>query len=122
MPGKRERARRKGRECMRSGRENDQFATHKKGQRLKKAGGLTVRTIRMMAAVNDAGRVIGEDHANARYLDSDVANVIELRRQGYTYREISRMMDMPIRTLRDYLSGRLRCQSVAGWKAVIRDA
>ena len=44
----------------------------------------------MMAAVNDAGRVIGEDHANARYLDSDVANVIELRRQGYTYREISR--------------------------------
>lgn len=42
----------------------------------------------MMAAVNDAGRVIGEDHVNARYLDSDVANVIELRRQGYTYREI----------------------------------
>ncbi len=81
-----------------------------------------MRAIRMMAAVNDAGRVIGEDHANARYLDSDVANVIELRRQGYTYREISRMMDMPIRTLRDYLSGRRRCQSVAGWKAVIRDA
>lgn len=81
-----------------------------------------MRKIRMMAAVNDAGRVIGEDYANARYLDSDVANVIELRRQGYTYREISRMMDMPIRTLRDYLSGRRRCQSVAGWKVVIRDA
>ena len=83
---------------------------------------MTVRTIRMMAAVNDAGRVIGEDHVNARYLDSDVANVIELRRQGYTYREISRRMDMPIRTLRDSLSGRRRCQSVAGWKAVSRDA
>lgn len=77
-------------------------------------------SIRIVVAVNDAGRAIGEDHVNARYLDTDVENVRRLRRQGYTYRQISLMMDMPIRTLRDYISGRRRCQSVAGWKTVVR--
>ena len=75
---------------------------------------------KVVAVVNDAGRVIGEDHANAKYLDSDVESVKRLRAEGYTYRQISRMLDMPIRTLRDYLSGRRRCQSVAGWKVVYR--
>ena len=80
------------------------------------------QSVRITVAVNDAGRAIGEDHINARYTDSDVENVRLLRRQGYTYRQISQMMDMPIRTLRDYISGRSRCQSVAGWKTFVRKA
>lgn len=75
---------------------------------------------RMTVTVNDAGRAIGEDHVNARYLNSDVEHARQLREQGYTYRQISRMLDMPIRTLRDYISGRRRCQSVAGWKTFVR--
>ena len=70
--------------------------------------------------VNDGGRTIGEDHANARYLDSDVRRVIDLREAGLTYKAISEKMGMPIRTVRDYVSGRRRCQSVAGFKRVIR--
>ena len=75
---------------------------------------------RMTVAVNDNGRAIGEDHVNARYLNADVEHARQLRAQGYTYRQISQMLDMPIRTLRDYLSGRRRCQSVAGWKTFLR--
>lgn len=75
---------------------------------------------RMTVTVNDNGRAIGEDHVNARYLNSDVEHARQLRAQGYTYRQISLMLDMPIRTLRDYLSGRRRCQSVAGWKTFVR--
>nr|DAL54787.1 MAG TPA_asm: InsA C-terminal domain [Caudoviricetes sp.] len=75
---------------------------------------------RMTVTVNDNGRAIGEDHVNARYLNADVEHARQLRAQGYTYRQISQMLDMPIRTLRDYLSGRRRCQSVAGWKTFLR--
>lgn len=75
---------------------------------------------RMTVTVNDSGRAIGEDHVNARYLDSDVEHARQLRAQGYTYKQISVMLDMPIRTLRDYISGRRRCQSVAGWKTFLR--
>lgn len=82
--------------------------------------GETVQRLKMVVVVNDAGRVIGEDHANAKYLDADVENVKRLRAEGYTYRQISQIMDMPIRTLRDYLSGRRRSQSVAGWKVIFR--
>lgn len=76
--------------------------------------------ISVTVTINDVGRPIGEDHRNARYTDNDVENAIGLRQQGYTYRKVSEMMDMPIRTIRDYVSGRRRCQSVAGWKKVKR--
>lgn len=70
--------------------------------------------------VNDNGRPIGEDHRNARYLDDDVERARELRAQGYSFLDVSRMMDMPIRTIRDYVTGRRRNQSVAGWKKIRR--
>lgn len=85
-------------------------------QRLSAGFSLVGETV----AVNDGGRAIGQDHVNARYLDSDVERVIGLRAEGYTLRQISEMMEMPIRTLRGYLDGSRRCQSVAGFKVVKR--
>lgn len=76
--------------------------------------------VRKTITVGDAGRAIGEDHVNAKYLDEDVARVFCLRAQGLSYSEIGKIMDMPVRTLRDYLAGRRRNQSVAGWKVVVR--
>ena len=71
--------------------------------------------------VNDEGRAIGEDHINAKYLDEDVEHARELVASGqYTLREISQMLDMPIRTIRDYAKGTRRNQSVAGWKKIKR--
>ena len=75
---------------------------------------------RMTVAVNDNGKPIGQDHRNARYLDEDVEHVIELRAEGYTYQQISKMLDMPIRTLRGYLDGSARHQSIAGFKTIVR--
>lgn len=74
-----------------------------------------------IVTVNDEGRAIGEDHVNAKYLDEDVEHARELVASGqYTLREISQMLDMPIRTIRDYAKGTRRNQSVAGWKKVRR--
>ena len=87
---------------------------------LSKSKRNTPPTFTTIVTVNDKGRTIGEDHANARYLDSDVEKARELRKYGYTYQQISTILDMPIRTIRDYISGRRRCQSVAGWKRVKR--
>lgn len=71
--------------------------------------------------VNDNGRAIGEDHVNAKYLDEDVEHARALVASGqYTLREISQMLDMPIRTIRDYAKGTRRNQSVAGWKKIRR--
>lgn len=74
----------------------------------------------MMVSVNDDGYPIGEDHRNAKYLDEDVYHAIELREQGYTYRQISDMLDMPVRTVRDYVHGLRRNQSVASYRKIRR--
>lgn len=78
-------------------------------------------SVMTMVTVNDSGRTIGEDHINAKYLDEDVEHARELVASGhYTLREISQMLDMPIRTIRDYAKGTRRNQSVAGWKKIRR--
>lgn len=84
----------------------------------RKASGLSL--CKEVVVVNDRGRAIGQDHSNAIYLDADVENARQLREEGYTYSQISQMMDMPIRTIRGYLDGSRRAQSVAGWKVVKR--
>lgn len=95
-------------------------ASKKRHQSVTERLSLGYSTVKMKVAVNDNGRAIGEDHACAKYLDTDVEHALELRAEGYTLREISRMLDMPIRTIRGYLDGSRRSQSVAGWKMVKR--
>lgn len=93
------------------------FAMRKKRRKLN-AQTPSVMTI---VTVNDGGRAIGEDHVNAKYLDEDVERARELVASGqYKLREISQMLDMPIRTIRDYAKGTRRNQSVAGWKKIRR--
>lgn len=95
-------------------------APKRKHPRVSERKSLGFATVKMRVAVNDLGRAIGEDHAGAKYLDSDVDHARELRAEGYTLREISKMLDMPIRTVRGYLDGSRRSQSVADWKVVKR--
>ena len=71
---------------------------------------------KVVTEVNDLGRAIGEHHQNARYSDREVEMARNLRDEGYKLKEIAEMMDMPIRTVRGYLDGSRRSQSVAGWK------
>ena len=74
----------------------------------------------LIVRVNDNGRTIGEDHVNAKYLDEDVEHVKELRDAGFSWHAISRMLDMPVRTARDYYEGRRRNESIAGFKRIKR--
>ncbi len=66
--------------------------------------------------VNDDGHVVGEDHPRARYTDADVDAVFALRSDGFSLREISKKMEMPLRTVRDYLAGRRRCLGAVDYK------
>lgn len=72
--------------------------------------------VRIKTDVNDEGHAIGEGHQNAKYTDQEVETARSLYAEGYTLREVSEMMDMPIRTLRGFLDGSRRSQSVAGWR------
>ncbi len=74
----------------------------------------------LIVRVNDNGRPIGEDARNAKYLDDDVETVCRLRAEGCTWTKISRMMDIPVRTARDFVSGRRRAESVAGFRKIRR--
>ena len=72
--------------------------------------------VKIKTDVNDDGHAIGEGHQNAKYTDQEVETARSLYAEGYTLREVSEMMDMPIRTLRGFLDGSRRSQSVAGWR------
>lgn len=84
---------------------------------LKAAGFVKVR---LRVAVNDLGRAVGEDHANAKYLEQDVEAAKSLRAEGYTWARIAEMLDMPVRTVRSYVDGSRRSQSIADFKVVKR--
>lgn len=71
-------------------------------------------------AVNEQGRWIGQDHIRAKYTDEEVEYVLSLREEGFTLREIARMTDIPIRTIRGYLDGSRRNQQPVKWKTVRR--
>lgn len=72
----------------------------------------------MQVAINETGRRIGEDHPNARYTDGEVRMVLTLRDDGYGWKRIAAMAEMPIRTVRSICLGLRRCQVAAGWKRV----
>lgn len=65
--------------------------------------------------MNDHGDSIGEAHQNARYTDDEVEEARRLYADGYSLKAVSRIMDMPIRTVRGYIDGSRRAQSVSGW-------
>lgn len=71
-----------------------------------------------LVAVNECGQRVGEDHPNARYTNAEIEMVLGLRDEGFGYKRIARMCDMPVRTVRDICNGRRRCQCPAAWKRV----
>lgn len=59
---------------------------------------------------NSRGRLIGQEHPRAKYTDREVELVLGLADQGWQSRRIAQAMEMPRRTVRDILAGRIRCQ------------
>lgn len=67
-------------------------------------------------SVNDAGRVIGQDHHSAKLTDHDVDLILELRAERLTYAAIAAKFDIHKATVYDICAGRRRSQSVTGQK------
>lgn len=72
----------------------------------------------IQVAVNEKGYRIGQDHHKARYSDSEVEMVWKLRDLGWGYKRIAAAVEMPIRTVRAFLSGCTRCQCAVAYKVV----
>ena len=75
------------------------------------------------AAVNDDGRVIGEDHHSAKICTKDIDLVLELRASGLSYRQIAAKFDDGDPTISKSMvhaicSGKRRAQTVMGHKRV----
>jgi hypothetical protein len=74
------------------------------------------------AAVNDAGRVVGQEHHSAKLTDDDVELILELRELGLSYRQIALKFDDNVRvaksTVQDICNGRRRGQTTMGHKRV----
>lgn len=58
--------------------------------------------------MSDASVTVGESSPNAKYSNHDILLCIDLRLGGMTLKDISRKMEIPIRTLRDIFEGRRR--------------
>lgn len=71
-----------------------------------------------LIALNEKSRRIGQDHHNAKYSDSEVELVLSLHSSGWGYKRIAAKMEMPIRTVRSFCSGKCRCQCVAIFKQI----
>lgn len=72
--------------------------------------------VAILVAVNERGLRIGEDHPNAKYSDSEVEMVFRLRDDGLGYKRIAATCEMPVRTVRDFIAGRRRCQMAENHK------
>lgn len=65
-------------------------------------------------AVNDANRVIGQDHPRASLTDHEVDLIVELREGGMLLRELAEKFDISVSSVFDYVKGRRRAQAVVG--------
>jgi len=72
-----------------------------------------------MIAINDLGYRIGQDHHKAKYTNHEVEQVFILKQKGHGYKNISKIMDMPVRTVRSILNGSRRNQIVFNFKRIV---
>jgi len=60
---------------------------------------------------NGKGYPVGESHQRSRWSDHEVELVLALHESGMPSRQIAAKLDIPRRTVRDYLAGKCRCQT-----------
>lgn len=63
---------------------------------------------RRMVSVNERNQPCGESHGEAKWTDHEVDLVRDLYSDGFGYKRISRMMDMPRSTVRAICRGDIR--------------
>lgn len=74
------------------------------------------KTARSLAAINDEGHVIGEDHHRSKLSDHDCWLIHELRAAGVRRSDIAEKMECSFYTVCEILTGRRRGQVATGQK------
>lgn len=69
-------------------------------------------------AVNERGLRIGQDHQNARYSDSEIRHVLDMRDEGKSYGFIATVMEMPKSTVASICKATRRCQCAMSYKTI----
>lgn len=67
-----------------------------------------------LVAVNDQGRVIGEDHPNAKLTDREVELMRTMHEEGAGLTELARGFEVSKRTVWRIVTYRMRAQTIAG--------
>lgn len=65
--------------------------------------------------VNEKGRVIGQDHPNAKHTDREIETARRLKAQGLSLREIADKLETKKSTVASWLRGYRRNQTPAEW-------
>lgn len=68
----------------------------------------------MLVAVNEQGRVIGEDHPNAKLTDREVELMRTMHEQGIGLTELARGFEVQKKTVWKIVTYRQRAQTIAG--------
>lgn len=71
-----------------------------------------------LVAVGRKNIPIGEDASQAKFLDSDVAQVFALREEGYSFSQIAGIMDMGKSTVWAIVHGHIRGQFPADYRRI----
>jgi DNA-binding NarL/FixJ family response regulator len=69
-------------------------------------------------ALNERGRVVGENHPRAKLLDSEIDQVLDLVDAGFSYSQIAEKMGMSKSGVQKIANGSRRCQTAARFKTV----
>lgn len=72
------------------------------------------RPTHSLFAINDAGRVIGEDHPNAKLTDREVELMRTMHEQGAGLTELARGFEVQKKTVWKIVTYRARAQTIAG--------
>lgn len=75
-----------------------------------------LNTSERMVAVGSRGCRIGEDSQVAKYTDAEIEQIFVLRDEGYSYRQIATMLDMPRSTVWAVAAGLMRGKVVDHWE------
>lgn len=67
-----------------------------------------------LVAVNEQGRIIGEDHPNAKLTDREVEVMRTMHENGCGLTELARAFEVSKRTVWRIVTYRMRAQTIAG--------
>lgn len=69
--------------------------------------------MKKLVALNERGRVVGQEHPRARLLDWEVDQVLDLVESGFSYAKVAEKFGVSKSCIAHIATGRRRCQTPA---------